>query len=110
MVVNGGNNPQNHSYTTRSDLYVGSQGVLTMIKNSLRLVVCCFCVSVTVPVLADAPVKKAIHSDGRKRHRAIEESIGRMQLGDLIASIVDNDGKHPLQAQRASRATSRPGG
>ena len=82
-----------------------------MLNNSLKLVVCGICAIGAAPTFARTPAKQAVvHSDEWKRHRAIEESIGRMQLDDLIASIVDTDGKHPIKSQRASQATLHPTG
>lgn len=85
--------------------------MLTILKNSLKLVVCCICATGATPAFAKTAAKQAVvHSDEWKRHRAIEESIGRMQLDDLIAKIVDTDGKHPIKSQQASRVTLNPAG
>lgn len=74
-----------------------------MFKILLNVAVCCMSLTAAAPAFAKGPVKQVdVHSDEWRRHRAIEESIGRMQLDDLIATIVDTDGRHPVKTQRAA--------
>ena len=81
-----------------------------MLKGSLKLVVCCICATGAAPVFAKEAVKHdVVHSDQWKRHSAIEEIIGRVQLDNLIASMVDADGR-PIKLQQASRVTFNPAG
>lgn len=80
-------------------------------NNFLKLVFCCAGLAVTAPVLAKAPINRVVApSEQVKRQRAIEESIGRIQLDHLIAGIVDGDEKRPAASQRASRVTTNPVG
>lgn len=78
-----------------------------MFNSSLSVAALFASMIVATPALAKTAVKQPVaRSDEWNRHRAIEESISRMQLDDLIASIVDTDGKHPMKTQRASLVKS----